>query len=125
MLLSLLKAPPSRGAFDNFPKNRFIQGVCSFAISGICFAASCICNLSKFSLGLGAGIPLGFYLIQMMSQISEDLDGLKYVTLNTLFDPDAVVKGDGFVLPFLILAVVGLILYAVGILVFREKDLPL
>ena len=96
-----------------------------FATSGICFAASCVFNLSKYSLALGAGIPLAFFLIQMMAQLSEDLEFLKYATMNILFDPDAIIAGDGYAASFVVLAVIGLVLYGAGIKVFREKDLPL
>ena len=60
-----------------------------------------------------------------MAQLSEDLEFLKYATMNTLFDPDAIIAGDGYVASFVVLAVIGLVLYGAGIKVFREKDLPL
>jgi ABC-2 type transport system permease protein len=55
-----------------------------FAISSISFLFSCIFNLSKNSLALGAGIPIAFFLFQLMSQVDESLEGFKYLSLNSL-----------------------------------------
>lgn len=96
-----------------------------FATSGISFLFSCVFNLSKNSLAFGAGIPLAFFLFQLMAQVDESLEGLKYVSLNTLFDTEAILEGDGYLIQFIILTVVGIILYEIGIRVFQQKDLPL
>ena len=96
-----------------------------FAISGISFLFSCIFNLSKNSIALGAGIPIAFFLFELMSSVSGSLDKLKYITLNTLFDKDAILSGDSYMIQFLILAIIGIVLYGIGVRVFKEKDLPL
>lgn len=96
-----------------------------FAISGITFLSSCIFNLSKQSLAFGTGIPLAFFLLQMISELSENLDFFKYLSLNTLFDKPDIMARSGYVVSFVILIVLGLILYGVGMKVFKEKDLPL
>lgn len=94
-------------------------------ISSICFCASCICNSSKTSLTIGAGIPLYFFVISLFIKLSEDLDVLKYVTLNTLFDTQSILSGDGYVGSFIIMTIVATILYLIGIIWFEKKDLPL
>ncbi len=96
-----------------------------FATSGISFLFSCIFNLSKNSIAFGAGIPIAFFLFELMSSVSESLDKLKYVSLNTLFAKDAILSGDSYMIPFILLAIVGIVLYGIGIRVFKEKDLPL
>lgn len=96
-----------------------------FAISGVSFLFSCIFNLSKNSIALGAGIPIAFFLFELMSSVSKSLDKLKYVSLNTLFAKDAILSGDSYMVQFMILAIVGIVLYGIGIRVFKEKDLPL
>ncbi len=96
-----------------------------FATSSISFFFSCLFNLSKNSLALGAGIPIAFFLFQLMAQISESLEGFKYISMNTLFDTDAIMNGDSVTIPFIILAAIGIILYTWGISVFQRKDLPL
>ena len=96
-----------------------------FAISSICFVASCIFNSSKNSLLVGAGFPLFFFVISLLVKLDESLENLKYVTLNTLFDTGAIVNGDNFMTGFIILGCIGVVLYSIGIQVFRKKNLPL
>ena len=94
-------------------------------ISGICFCSSCIFNTSKNSLTFGAGIPLYFFVVSMFIKLSDDLDFLKNFTLNTLFDTQKILEGSGYIQDFVIMGVMALILYAVGIIWFEKKDLPL
>lgn len=96
-----------------------------FATSGITFMFSCIFNTSKNYMAFGGGIPLAFFLFHMMSQVSDSLKGLKYITLNSLFDTKAILNGDNYTVGFIILAVVGIVFYGIGMKVFKEKDLPL
>jgi ABC-2 type transport system permease protein len=96
-----------------------------FATSGISFLFSCIFNLSKNSIAFGAGIPLAFFLFELMASVSGSLEKLKYISLNTLFDKDAILSGDSYMIQFIILAIIGIVLYGIGIRVFKEKDLPL
>lgn len=96
-----------------------------FVISGICFLSSCIFNLSKNSLFFGAGIPIAFFVLNLLRKLSTDLDVLRFFTLNTLFDTDKILSGTGYMTNFIIMLILGLCLYVVGIIVFRRKDLPI
>jgi ABC-2 type transport system permease protein len=96
-----------------------------FATSGIAFFCSCLFNSANNSLALGAGIPVAFYLFQMMSGFGEGLEFLKYFSMNTLYDPSAIVSGGSFWLQFLVLGIIGAVLYVLAIKIFKEKDLPL
>jgi ABC-2 type transport system permease protein len=96
-----------------------------FAISGISFLFSCVFNLTKNSLALGAGIPIAFFIFKIMAEASSDLEFFKYFTLNTLCDPSAITGGGEFLAQFMLLAILGIDLYVAGIIVFKEKDLPL
>jgi ABC-2 type transport system permease protein len=96
-----------------------------FATSSISFLFSCIFNLSKNSLALGAGIPIAFFIFQIMVQVDDSLKAFKYLTLNTLFDTHAIINGSGYTVQFITLAAVGIVLYALGMRVFIKKDLPL
>ncbi len=96
----------------------------AFAISGICYFASCWFNKSSQSLMIGAGLPVAFWLFDSLSKISE-LEFLKYFSLNTLFDTSAITSGSGFIFQFIVMAVIGIVLYAIGINKFLKKDLPL
>lgn len=100
-----------------------------FATSGICFAASCWFNKSGQSLLIGAGVPVAFFLLNSLSGLItiSGKEFLKYFSLNTLFDTSAVLGGvvGDFVVQFIAMAVIGVVLYAVGITKFLKKDLPL
>lgn len=95
-----------------------------FAISGIAFLAACLFNESKGYFALGAGLPILFYLIQMLSNMGGDLEFLKYFTIYTLFPGNEIVtEATGVLSSDLILAGIGLILYVSGAVRFTKKDL--
>lgn len=96
-----------------------------FAISSICFFASCLFDSSSTSLLVGGGIPLLFFVISLLVKLSDSLEVLKYFTLNTLFDTVAILQGEGYGADFAVLAVIGILFYSAGILLFRKRDLPL
>lgn len=97
-----------------------------FAISGISFISSSIFNLSKNSFALGAGLPLAFWILQIVANIDESLEKAKYLSLNTLFNPSSLMKGgSSFLINFGVLLVVGTGLYVGSIYIFKHKDLPL
>ncbi len=97
-----------------------------FAISGICFFSSCLFNSSKNSLAVGAGIPIAFFLIQTLGNMGGKLENLKFFTMFTLFDPDAIVNAEASVIPSLFsLAFIAAVLYIGGIMIFNKKDLPI
>jgi ABC-2 type transport system permease protein len=96
-----------------------------FALSGIGFLASCLFNQSRYSLALGGGLPVLFFLVNLLAGTGEQLSGLKYVTLLTLFDPTAIVTGGTVWPAFATLVAIGLALYGGAMLIFSRKDLPL
>ena len=95
------------------------------AISGICFFASCISNDMKLAYSIGAGVPIAFYIIQMLVNMGGKLEKLKYFTLFTLFEPNNIATGN-YHIEFLIAAfIIGIVFYILGILLFSKRDLPL
>lgn len=94
-------------------------------ISGICFLASCVFNDTKYSVAFGAGIPALCFIVHMMGNAGGAIEGAKYFTFFTLFNPQGIIAGEAFSYSgIVILAVCGLALYALGILVFTRKDVP-
>lgn len=94
------------------------------ALGGICFLASCIFSDTKYSLGLGAGLPALMFILQMLANAGEKAEAAKYFTLFTLYDPNGVLEGsESALLGIGILAVLALIFYLAGIFVFTKKDL--
>lgn len=96
-----------------------------FAISGIIFFSSCLFNNSGKSLAVGAGIPLAFFALKMVSGMSDKLEFLKYFSINTLFDTNAIIDGKDYAFKLIMLAVIGTVFYFAGIKTFNKKDLPL
>jgi ABC-2 type transport system permease protein len=95
------------------------------ATSGISFFFSCVFNLTKNSLAWGAGLPMAFFLLKLMGDVDSSLEKLKYISMNALFDTQKILSGGNYALQFTALAVIGIVLYILGVRVFKQKDLPL
>ncbi|WP_148412009.1 ABC transporter permease subunit [Murimonas intestini] len=93
---------------------------------GVCFLASCLFNESRLSYGTGAGIVIASILIQMISQVGDKFENLKYITPLTLFDPRGIIAGDtGALVQCVILYAAGLVMIAAGIVIFKRKDMSI
>ncbi|CAM4367809.1 ABC transporter permease subunit [Paenibacillus typhae] len=97
-----------------------------YTINGICFLASCLANEARYSIGLGAGLPIMFVLFQMLGDSGERLEWLSYFSLFTLFEPERLFAGDSFAyIGMAVFAGLAVVLYILGILYFNKKDLPI
>lgn len=107
-----------------------------FAMSGICFCASCWFDRSKRSMGIGGGLSMFFLVATMLGLFGspvlpsiirlEALNYFNYVTIISLFDVISIINKTGaFIWKFAILIAIGLIGYIVGSVKFKKKDLPL
>ena len=95
-------------------------------IAGICFLSSAFFNETKWSLSLGAGIPILSYVIQMIANLGGKYENAKYASFFTFFSPQNIIgQQDGVVLAASILLIGSLILYGLAISTFTKKDLPL
>lgn len=95
-------------------------------LASLCFLFACIFDELKFSVGLGAGLILVFFLLQMLSQVSEDIEFLKYLTPLTLFIPEQLVEYDaGSILCLGVLLVCAAVFMLTGIRRFQKRDLAL
>lgn len=96
------------------------------AIGSIAFLSSCIFNDSKDSLAFGAGIPILFFLIQMLSNVGDKLTFLKNFTMFSLFNPQRILEESTSVpISFAALFLIAALLYTAGIIIFNKKDLPI
>lgn len=96
------------------------------AIAGIVFFAACFFNDTKNFYSIGAGVPLVFFLINMLANMGDKLENLKFFTLYTLFPKDQIVSGDaGYAAYNIALAVIAVILFTAGIAYFTKKDFSL
>ncbi len=95
-------------------------------ISSITFLFSCIFNETRNSLAFGAGIPLLFFVINMLRGASPDLDFLKYFTALSLFDSNDWITGGNIVwIGSVAFFLTSILFYTLGIRIFIKKDLPL
>lgn len=94
--------------------------------STLVYLTACSFNETKWSMGLGGGLGMIFILIQMLSQVSDKFDFLKYLTPLTLFDTNGLIELDLQAIMFagvLYLLVFVFIIIAVNI--FKKRDLSL
>jgi len=95
-----------------------------YAVTGIGFLSSCLFNDTKYSLITGAGLPVIFLVIQMISNLGEKVQFIKYFTLFSLFDPEKIINGGSFLPQLIALFIISAVMYGLGIYVFNKKDLP-
>lgn len=107
-----------------------------FAMSGICFLASCWFNRGKYSMAVGGGLNMFFLVATMLGLFGSSvlpsvirlkaLNFFNYTSLISLFDVISILDGTWtFVWKFAILFVFGIICYIIGSRKFERKDLPL
>lgn len=107
-----------------------------FAISGICYLASCWFNKSKQAMSIGGGLSLFFLVATILglfgSQVIPSamrisaMNIFNYISLISLFDTNSIMAGTTtFIWKLAILLVVGIVAYIIGIKKFNKKDLPL
>ena len=97
-----------------------------FAVAAIAFAAACFFSESKYYYAVGGGLPVLFFLFQMMGNMGERLDFLKYLTLYSLLSAKEIVTGElgtEVVLPCLALLGITVLLSVFGCLYFKRRDL--
>lgn len=97
----------------------------SLAISGIVFFTSSYFNKSNNAMAVGAGIPILFFVLSLVSGLSDSFEFVKYFSLNTLFDTTNIVAGSGYVIPFIAMGVIAIFTFVASIMYFEKKDLPI
>lgn len=117
----------------DIPKYLILNGVLLLlhaCIASIIFLAACIFHEARLFYLFGAGIPVIFYLLQMLGNMGGDLENLKYGSIFTLFPGKEIVAGDftfasGAITSTIILGVLILLFSSIGFFYFKKKDLPL
>lgn len=97
----------------------------NLVMSGIGFFGSCLFNDGTKALAVSAGVPIGFFLLTMLSSVGEKFSWLKSITPFTLFDTAAIMTGETtqVAVEFLVLAGIAVALYFAGVLIFCKKDI--
>jgi ABC-2 type transport system permease protein len=100
--------------------------VLNAAFSGICFLASCIFNLSKYTIAVGGGIVGAMILMSIMGMFGASFAWMQNFTIVTLYDIHSVFASTpDFIWKYCILAVIGVVAYLAGSTAFTRRDLPL
>lgn len=95
-------------------------------LSALCFMIACLFNELKFSVGLGAGLGMAFFLVQMLSQVNDDVEFLKYFTPLTLFNPENIIKYEAESFMCLgVLLISAVIFLVIALERFKKRDLSL
>ena len=95
-------------------------------LGGFSFLASCAFGDTKRALLWGGGIPLAFYLLHMLANMGGRLDILRYATVFSLFDTEALLAGEGLgYVGMGVLAAAGAAEYLAGMILFRKRDLSI
>ncbi|WP_027063348.1 ABC transporter permease subunit [Mesoplasma seiffertii] len=100
----------------------------STVFAGIAWIFSCLFNKTGWSIVCGAGIPAVFFILTTLSMIETlNVEFLKYFSVITLFDPISIVgtKVTTWLFQDLGLLMITVGLFAGGIYIFKNKDLPL
>lgn len=95
-------------------------------LAGLCYLSVCTFNEIKFSIGVSAGCGIAFLLLQMLSQVSDRISFLKYLTPFTLFDAKGLQVNDfnAWIGTIILLLLSGLCILVARI-IFVKRDLPL
>lgn len=97
-----------------------------FLLSGIGFFFSAVCNETKDALMYGTGIPILFFVIDMLRNTNAKLEFLKYFSVYSLFDTSLIFSESNQVyLNMLVLNVLAIGCYYFGIRLFDKRDLPI
>lgn len=97
-----------------------------WALAAFIFFAACAFHETKWFYLVGAGLPVLFFLCNMLGNMGESLSWLRALSLFSLFPGADIAAGSGGSLWRL--AVLGgfcLVFFPCGTLFFKKKDLPL
>lgn len=94
------------------------------AVMSLAFFFSCAFNEARWSLGLGAGGPIVFLLMNMLGNASTQGEALKRFSLYGWYDPVGIINGEATLVVNLAYAAIAAALFAAGVWVFRKKRLP-
>lgn len=95
-----------------------------YALGGLGFLASCAASESKHSLSVGLGLPVAFLILQLLGNAGDKFSWVGKLSLYYLFDPIRLTNGESFAyLGMAIFAVLAVVLYTAGVLLFDKRDL--
>ncbi|QWU16641.1 ABC-2 type transport system permease protein [Paenibacillus sophorae] len=95
-------------------------------IGAYSFLFSCLFNEEKTVMGVSFGLTVLFYALSLASKLSDGLNGLKYFTIFSLYQPESISQGNYNVTGISItLCIAAVILFVSGSYLFKRKDLSI
>ena len=95
-----------------------------FVVSGISFLASVFFNEARYSMAVGMGVPIAFFIIKVLWGAAPKLDFLKYFTVFSLMKPAEILGNSNYTYvtsAWLILAAVAI--YTAAIVIFEKRSM--
>ncbi|MGZ4135699.1 MAG: ABC transporter permease subunit [Tumebacillaceae bacterium] len=104
-----------------------VVGFLLFAvIGGYSFLFSCLFNDEKRAVSVAATLTVVFFALDLIGKLSKDLAWLKHITVFTAFQPTQIARGTYEVWPTALgLGGAAIVLFAISVVTFRKRDLPL
>ena len=127
-ILIIMSESMFRGLLDlgSFLALNLVTYLMLAVVSGIGFFFSCLFNDTRYSLALGGGLPMVFLVAKMVSEISVNLEWIRYFSLYSVLNVDKILSNNSYVVvSSLILATAVLVLYAAAIRLFDRKSLAI
>lgn len=92
-------------------------------VCGIAFCSACFFSESKYYYSVGAGLPILFFIIQMMANMGGNLEKLKYFTIYNLLPVQKIVDGESGLWTYeAAMAAAAIVLFAAGAVYFTKRD---
>ncbi|MEA1961641.1 MAG: ABC transporter permease subunit [Bacillota bacterium] len=110
----------------NFLALNLVTFLVLIVAGGISFLFSCMFNDTKNAIAFGAGIPIIFFVLKMVSEISEKVEFLRYFSIYSLVMPDTIMNDGSYTtIVCLILVSAAVILYGSAICLFNKRSLAI
>jgi ABC-2 type transport system permease protein len=119
------------GSEYEFDTTKFIQMNVSafllfFAVGGIAFLVSSLCNDEKKARGISGLIAFGFFSLDLLGKLSDKIHWMRNISIFSLYKPSEIINGNvDMVFISIILTAIGLISFGLAVVLFRRRDLPL
>lgn len=85
-------------------------------------AGQAVTGKSKIGMGVGAGLLVLTYFANVLSELVDNLEWLKYLSPFHYMDVSAVLDGSGELINFVILLIAAVILYVIAHIGFLKRD---
>ncbi len=109
-----------------FMKVNLVGILLFYAISSYSFLFSSLLNDERQALGLSGLLTIVFYGMDLIGKMSDKLDWMVNLSIFSTFRPVEIARGSVEVWPSItFLFILGTGLYALGIMIFAKRDLPL